>query len=110
MSLAEARDRRVIGHSVRADDAEGDVLAAAPLDRPARALANRVGIEQQRDHHPRVVGDHPAILAVVSQKRVEAHRLDRVDQKPGEMILRQPLSQARREEKVLLPVARNEVE
>ena len=39
VALAEARDRRVIGPLVRADHAERDVLHAAPLDPPRRALA-----------------------------------------------------------------------
>ena len=33
----------------------GDVLNTLPLDHPRRTLAPRVGIEQKRDHHRRVV-------------------------------------------------------
>ena len=44
---------------------EGDVLAAAPLDPAARALPDRIGIEQQRHHHLRVEGrPTPAILPI----------------------------------------------
>jgi hypothetical protein len=69
VALAEARDRRVIRPLVGADDPRGDVLDAAPLDPPRRPLAERVAVEQQRDHHRRIVR-RPA-LTIVAVDRVE---------------------------------------
>lgn len=48
----EARDRCVIRRLVGRDHAEGDVLAAVALDRARRADSDRVGVDQQRRHHP----------------------------------------------------------
>jgi hypothetical protein len=59
VALAKARDRRVIGHLVRGDHAVGNVLDAATLDRPRGALPTRVGVEQQRDHHRRIMRRPP---------------------------------------------------
>ena len=56
VACAKAGDRRVVGHLVGGDHPEGDVLGAAALDPPRGALADRVGVEQQRDHHLGVVG------------------------------------------------------
>lgn len=60
--LAEPGDGRVVGDLVRRDHTEGDVLGAAPLDPAGGALADAVGVEEQRHHHLRVEGGgpHPA--------------------------------------------------
>ena len=52
---SEAGDRRVVWHLVGADHPEGDVLATAALDLPRGALADRVGIGEQGQHHLWVV-------------------------------------------------------
>lgn len=44
---AKAGDRGVVGNLVGADHPEGDVLPAAALDPPRRALADRVGVGEQ---------------------------------------------------------------
>ena len=63
---AKAGDRGVIGGLVGGNHPKGDVLAAVALDSSRRALAHRVGIEHQRDHHLGVVGwGAVAVLAVV---------------------------------------------
>ncbi len=106
----KARDGGVIGRAVGAQHAERDVLAAAPLDRPRRALANRVGIQQQGDHHPRLMRrPPPAVVAVVAVERRQIDRLDRVDHEPGQMVIRQPVAQARRQQERLLTITREEV-
>jgi hypothetical protein len=69
---------------VRADYPEGDVLAAAALDPPRRALAHAVGVGQQREHHPRVVGRAAvAVGAVGGIERPKVELLDRLDHEPG---------------------------
>ena len=110
VALAEPRDRRVIRRLVGADHPRRDVLDAAPLDPPRRALADRVAVEQQRDHHRRIVR-RPA-LPVVAIGRVERAQIklrDGVDDKPREMPLRQPLAQARRQQQLLIAITREEV-
>ena len=85
---AEAGDRRVVGDLVGADHPEGDVLAAAALD-PARcALADRVGVGEQRQHHLRLVGGAAvAVGAVGGVERLEVELVDRLDHEPGEVVL-----------------------
>ena len=107
---AKARDRGVIGGAVGADHPKRDVLGAAALDGARGALADRVGVHQQRQHHGRLMGRAaPAVLAVVGVEGAELQRLDRVDYEPGQVILGQPLAQARRQQQFLLAIAREEV-
>jgi len=94
---AETRDRRVVWDPVRRDHPKGDILATTPLDPPARALADRVRVQQQRHHHRRL--ERSATPAVVPIRRIEGTQVDLVDRvkdEPGEVILRQPLAQTRR--------------
>ena len=106
----EARDRRVIRDVVGADHAEGDVVATVTLYPARRAHPDRVGIDEQRDHHRRVVGRAaPAVLAISRIKRRQVHLGDRLQHKPREVILGQPLPQARREQQLLIAITRQEV-
>jgi len=102
---AKAGDRRMIRDPVGRDHPEGDVLAAASLDSAARALPDRVAVEQQRDHHLRVErGPPPAILTIRPRERAQIHLLDGVQHEPGEVIFRQPLTQVRRQQQLLVTV------
>jgi hypothetical protein len=86
---AEHARHRVIRSPVRADHARRDVLHTAPLDPPRRALADRTGVEQQREHHRRIVRaadrsrrrDRPPQTSPDPSPR-------RLDHKPRQMILR----------------------
>ncbi len=110
VALAKARDRAVIGPLVGRDDAVGDVLLARALDGPRGALALGVGVEQERDHHRRVVGRAPvAVESVGGIERGQIHLLDRSEYEPREVILGQPIAQARGHQKRLLAVTRQEV-
>jgi hypothetical protein len=110
VALAEARDRRVIRGLVRGDHPHRDVLVAAPLDPPRRPLADRVGIDQQRHHHRRIVRrPTPPVLAIAGQERPQIHRVDGIKHEPRQVILRQPLAQARRQQQLLLAITRDEV-
>jgi hypothetical protein len=51
----EPGDRGVVGNGVRGDHPVGHVLSAPPLDHPGRSFALTVGIQQQRQHHRRLV-------------------------------------------------------
>ena len=110
VALAKTRNRRVIRHLIRRDHPEGDVLNTRPLDHPRRTLAPRVGVEQQRDHHRRIVRRTAmTIQAVGAIEARQIHLLDRRQHEPREMARRQPLPQARRHQQHLLAVTPNEV-
>jgi hypothetical protein len=90
----KARDRRVVGDLVRGDHAVGDVLLAAALDPPRRALAGRVGVEHQGDHHRRIVGcSAPAVVAVGGVEGLQVDLIDGVQDEPGEVVIGEPLAQ-----------------
>jgi hypothetical protein len=93
----EAGDRRVVGDLVGADHPEGDVLATAALDRSRGALADRVGVGEQGEHHLRLVGGGAvAVGSVGAVEGLELELLDRFDHEPGEVIGGQPVAQVRR--------------
>jgi hypothetical protein len=100
----------VIGRLIGRDHPKGDVVRAAALDPPRRALAHRVGVEQQRDHHRWLV--RRATPPVVAIRRIERGKIkltDRLNQKPRQMALGQPLAQTRRQQQLLLAIAAEEV-
>ena len=108
MALEEAGDRRVIRPPLRRDHPKRDVLGACSLDHPRRRDPARVRVEQQRDHHRRVIGRPAApIDAMRGVKRVEVHLLNRADHKPRQVILRQPLAHVGRHQKRLLAITRD---
>ena len=73
-----------------------DILPAAPLDLPRRALPDRIGVQQQRDHHLRIKRrPTPAVVPVLGVERTQVDRVYRIEHKPGQMILSQPLTAAR---------------
>jgi hypothetical protein len=89
-----------VGDPIGADHPVGDVLAAMALDRARRALLGGVGVEQQRDHHGRLIGGAAmAIGAVIGVELAQIHLLNRLDQEPRQVILGQPLTQRRRQPK-----------
>jgi hypothetical protein len=94
MTRDKPRDRRVIRHPITRQDPKRHILAAMTLDRPRRPHISRKRIQNQGHHHRRLVG-RPAvpIRAIRRVERREIHPLDRVDHKPREMILRQPVPQ-----------------
>ena len=73
----EAGDRGVVGHLVCADHPEGDVLAAAALDPARGALADGVGVGDERQHHFRLVGG--AAVAVGTIGRIEVLKVELLD-------------------------------
>jgi hypothetical protein len=106
----EPSNRRVIRHPVGADHPERHILTATSLDRTRRPLTNRVGVQEQRDHHRRLVRrPTPPVIAIVGVEPAQIDRVDRVNHKPSEMVLRQPLAQARRQQQLLITVTRKEV-
>jgi hypothetical protein len=100
----------VIGRLVDRDHAKRDVVMTAALDRARRPHPDRVGIDEQPDHHHGIVRRSAmAIVAVTRTERPEIQLANRVEHKPCEVILRQPLTQARRQQQLLLTITRDEV-
>jgi hypothetical protein len=90
----------MVGDPIGADHPIGDVLATAALDTARRALLGGIGVEQQRDHHRRLTsGATMAIGAVIGVELAHIHLLNRLDHQPRQVILRQPLTQRRRQPK-----------
>ena len=109
MTLAKPRDRRVIRPLIRRDHPEGDILHALALDHPRRTLAAAIGIEQQRDHHPRIVRRPThTIRAIRAIERLQLQLFDRRKHEPRKMAPRQPIPQIRRQQQLLITITRNE--
>jgi hypothetical protein len=67
-------------------------------------------IQQQRDHHARIVRRTPdTITAIRAVERRQIHLLDRGEHKPRQVILRQPVLQARRHQQHLPAITTDEV-
>jgi hypothetical protein len=101
---------RVIRHLVTGDDPIGNVLTAVTLD-PARGpLIRRVRIQNQAHHHRRLIR-RPAV-PVRPVGRIEPLQIEptyRLDHKPRQMILRQPVAKRRRHQERLLTITIDEV-
>lgn len=96
---AKPRDRGVIGRVVGGDDPEGDVVATTPLDRPRRTHPDGIGVDEQRDHHLRIVRrPTPPVLPIGRVERAQVHLRDRLQHEPREVILREPVAQTRRQQ------------
>jgi hypothetical protein len=110
VTLAKARDRAVIGPLVGRDHPQRDIVDARPLDRPRRTPPPRIRVKQQRDHHRRIVRRAPMpVPAIGGIERRQIHLLDRGQHEPRQVVLRQPIAHARRQQQHLLTVTRNEV-
>jgi hypothetical protein len=110
MPNPKTRDRRVIGNLVGADHPESDILATAPLNRSRGPLSDRIGEEQERDHHRRLVRRAPPPIGAIRAIEVaQIHHPHRVEHEPREMIFSQPLPQAWRQQQLLLTITRQEV-
>jgi hypothetical protein len=92
------------------DHARGDILRTASLDPPRRPLPGRTGVEQQRDHHRRIVR-----CATPPRRRGRTRRTpsnpspQRRRSQPRQVPLRRPHRQARRQQQRLLTITPVEV-
>jgi len=108
--LPEPRDGAVVGGGVGGDHPEGDVLVAPALDPAARSLADAVGVEQERHHHLGLEGrGAPPVLPVPHIEGAKIHLLDGIQEEPGEVVLGQPLLEARGQQVGLVSVTGEEV-
>jgi hypothetical protein len=94
MACAEPGDRGVIGGLICADDPGRDILVAATLDRPRGPLPQRIAVEQQRDHHRRIMDRPPVTIGAIGA--VELGKIDLgddINHRRGEVIVPEPLAQ-----------------
>jgi hypothetical protein len=106
----EPGDRRVVGSLPGGDHAAGHVLQADALNAACRSRSARPAVQQQRDHHRRLIGRSAvAVLAIGGVERRGIHHADGVDDEPGQVVLGQPLPNVRRQQERLLAIARQEV-
>jgi hypothetical protein len=92
--------------------AVGNVLGAATFDHAARAHSDAIRIQQQRDHHRRVIG-RPAVpvVPIGLVKRDHVQLLDHLDQKPRQVVGGQPVPHIRRHQELsLIAINAHEVE
>jgi hypothetical protein len=69
----------------------------------------RIGVKQQRDHHGRVIGwPRSAVDPVGGVERGQIHLVNGGDDKPRQVILRQPLADIGRHQKRLLAITHDE--
>jgi hypothetical protein len=107
---AEPRDRGVIGHLVAGDHPKRDVVAATPLDPARRAHPDRIRINEQGNHHLRIVRrGTPPVAAIGPIERIEIQLRHRLQHEPRQMVLGQPLPQRRRQQQLLITITRDEV-
>jgi hypothetical protein len=108
VALNEPRQRRVIRPLLSRQHPERDVFLAGALDHPRGPDPARIGVEQQRDHHRRVIRRPAAPIDPIGAiERLEIHLRHRVDNKPREVPWRQPLADVGRHQKRLLAITRD---
>ena len=110
MAAPKLRDRRVIRDLKGGDDLERDVAAARPLDLPRGPDPQAKRVEQQSNHHRRVIR-RPALTigSILAIKPVEVHLINRPQHRPDEVIVFQPIRQRRRQKHHLAAVTSHEV-
>ena len=103
MPLPERGEAVMVGMLVRGQHPIRHVLVRRPLDLPRRRLARAVRVDQELDHHPRVVRRLPALFALVGgEDRREIQRLHHVAHEQGQVALGQPLAHVRRQQQPLV--------
>ena len=89
--------------------AERDVFLARALDRPRGPHPTRVRVQQQRDHHRRLIRRPAAPVAPIGAiERLKIHLAHRVQHEPREVPRRQPLTHVGRHQKRLITITRDE--
>jgi hypothetical protein len=102
-------DRRVIRPLVRGDHPAGDVLQAGALDPPRRPHPARPAIQQQRDHHRRLIGRPGATILAIGAVDVARSIAATASSTNHARCPSGSHSHVRRKQKRLLAIARQEV-
>ena len=96
MAAPEPVDRIVV-RAVHADEPhEADVVPAELLDAAAGVDVAHVGVDQQLEHHPRMVG-RTASAGICFQKRIQVNRLDDAVDDAHRILLFNKITQSRRQ-------------
>lgn len=107
VAAAEPGDRAEVRGLADGQEAERDIVGQAALNRPGGADAGGIAIDQQTHHQPRVVGRVATLFGVAGQDRPEVeHLVDQVADKPGQVVLGQPVVQRRRQQQDLMRIER----
>ena len=97
------KPRRRAGRAPR-----GNILPTRPLDATQRPIPARVRVQKQ-SHHRRVIRSTTRRTQPIPlPETVEIHLIHRPQNRPHQMILRQPLHQRRRHQQQLTALTRNE--
>ena len=104
----EARHRVVVGVKVRRHKANPDIAVRRPLDPTAGENPVSVAVDQQSQHHPRVMLRRPR-AAMVHLEGAQIDALDRRDHEMRQIALRYPVAKIGRKQKRLLAITVNEV-
>jgi hypothetical protein len=106
----EARDGHMIGRAVAAQDPEGEVLGAAPLDLAGGADPGAVGIQQHPQQHPRRIGGPTMPVSSIGlEERTQVELVDDVEDEPGQMVGWQPVAKVWWEQECLVAVTGKEL-
>jgi hypothetical protein len=107
MLTPEPGNGRVIRTMLRTNNPKRHVRHTQPLDLPARPLTQRIGVDQQSQHHRRVIPGPPGTTKTPPRMKLAQIQLaDHIQHKPHQMIRRQPIPQIRRQQKRLIPIDR----
>jgi hypothetical protein len=105
MAAAEAGDHGVVGNLGADDEPEPGIAAAAPFDRPARADAVAVGIEQQGQQDPRRERRLAGLAHLVGGlEGGQVHQRHGIDEKVDDVVLGQPVQHVDRQQVALAPI------
>ena len=100
----KGRDRVMVGMDIGGHEAHPDIAVRRALDPPAREDPVGIAIDQQRQHHPRVILRR-AGATMVDLEGAHLDPLDRLDHEVRQIILRDPVPKIGRKQKRLVPLA-----
>ena len=104
----KARDRVVVRVTVRRDEANPDIAVRRPLDPTAGEDPVGVAVDQQRQHHSRVILRR-ARAAMVHLEGAQIDTLHSLDHEVPKIIRREPVPKIGRKQKRLVPITLDEV-
>ena len=108
--LAKSRYAVMVGMLIARENSKRHILVRRLFDLPRRRLAHAVAVDQQLDHHRRVIpGATPIVLLPVRiEDRRQIQAIHHVRDEQREVSLRHPLPQVRWQQQPLIQVVRQE--